>query len=84
MTIFEMLEQSGSVTLLGMGMVFSFLILMVLSVSIVGKVFQTLGANRDTGLLQAVNAAQGSSPVNTSAVVAAVTAALTEYQKDTI
>ena len=38
MTIFEMLEQSGIITLLGMGIVFSFLVILVFAISLAGKV----------------------------------------------
>ena len=38
MTIIEMLEQSGFLVLLGLGVVFSFLIIMIIVVSGVGKV----------------------------------------------
>jgi oxaloacetate decarboxylase gamma subunit len=78
MTILEMLEQSGSLTLLGMGVVFGFLAIMVICVTIMGKIFQALGRNKGTAAPE-----QGASaPAKTTAVAAAITAAVTEYQKD--
>jgi oxaloacetate decarboxylase gamma subunit len=80
MTIVEMLGQSSVLTLLGMGIVFSFLIIMVICVTMVGKVIHALGADKDVmikpapaGTVNAGNAA--------GAVTAAITAAVNEYRK---
>jgi oxaloacetate decarboxylase gamma subunit len=75
-----MLGQSGSLTLLGMGVVFSFLAIMVICVTIMGKIVQALGGNKDAAAPDQGSAA--SSPAKTTAVAAAITAAVTEYQKD--
>ncbi|MDR0600334.1 MAG: OadG family protein [Treponema sp.] len=82
MTIAEMLEQSGVLALLGMGMVFCFLIIMIVAVTFMGKVIHALGADKDPG----VPAGGGSSvPVsgagNNAAVTAAISAAVNEYRK---
>ena len=78
MTILEMLEQSGVLTLLGMGVVFSFLIIMVICVSIMGKILHSAGSKEDVP-----GGASGSSgQVNKTAVAAAITAAVNEYQKE--
>jgi oxaloacetate decarboxylase gamma subunit len=71
-----MLEQSGVLTLLGMGIVFSFLIIMIIVVSLMGKVIRTIGVDKDT------NAAQPAAPsaAKTTAVAAAITAAVNEYR----
>ncbi|GHU65255.1 hypothetical protein FACS189447_03870 [Spirochaetia bacterium] len=82
MTIAEMLEQSGVLTLLGMGIVFSFLVLVIISVTVVGKIIHAIGADKDVYTPPA--ASTGSSPASAAkatAVAAAITAAVTEYQK---
>ena len=80
MTILEMLGQSGVLTVLGMGIVFSFLVIMVICVTIMGKIFQALGANKGAAAPGASVQAAGSAKA--TAVTAAVAAAVTEYQKD--
>ncbi|GHV96589.1 hypothetical protein AGMMS50293_29090 [Spirochaetia bacterium] len=78
MTIVEMLEQSGILTLLGMGIVFSFLIILIISITLVGKLIHALGVDKD------VSAPTKSAPAsggNNAAVTAAITAAVNEYQK---
>jgi len=80
MTILEMLGQSGVLTLLGMGVVFGFLTIMVICVTIMGKVVHALGADKDV-IAPEPNAA-ASSPAKATAVTAAIAAAVTEYQKD--
>jgi oxaloacetate decarboxylase gamma subunit len=83
MTIVDMLGQSGVLTLLGMGIVFGFLIIMIICVTLMGKIIHALGADKD--LNQAApkpQAAAGTSgAANGAAVAAAITAAVTEYQK---
>jgi len=80
MTILEMLGQSGVLTVLGMGIVFGFLTIMVICVTIMGKIVHALGADKDVTAPEQNVAA--SSPAKTTAVTAAITAAVTEYQKD--
>jgi len=46
MTILDMLGQSGVLTVLGMGVVFGFLIIMVVCVSVMGKIIQGLEGNK--------------------------------------
>ena len=83
MTIMEMLGQSGVLTILGMGIVFSFLVIMVISVTAMGKIIQALGANKDVATPGASAAAgPASSQAKPSAITAAITAAVSEYQKD--
>jgi oxaloacetate decarboxylase gamma subunit len=74
-----MLEQSVVLTLLGMGVVFGFLVILVIAVSLMGKAIRTAGADRD---IQPA-AAGGSAPAGTgnAAVTAAISAAVNEYQK---
>jgi len=80
MTILEMLGQSGVLTVLGMGVVFGFLTIMVICVTIMGKIVHALGADKDVVAPEQNVAA--SSPAKATAVTAAITAAVTEYQKD--
>jgi len=75
MTIFDMLEQSGVLTLLGMGVVFGFLITMVIVVSVAGKIIGKVV--KDEG----DNTAAPQKPGN-GAVQAAISAAVNEYRKN--
>jgi oxaloacetate decarboxylase gamma subunit len=75
-----MLGQSGVLTLLGMGIVFSFLIVLIISVSIAGKIIHALGADKDAGALPAARAGN-SGGAKTAAVTAVITAAVNEYRK---
>ena len=80
MTIMDMLEQSGVLTLLGMGIVISFLIIMIIAISLMGKIIHALGWDRDAqsaGLSPAVPR-QG----NNAEVTAAIGAAVNEYKKN--
>jgi oxaloacetate decarboxylase gamma subunit len=83
MTIAEMLEQSGVLTLLGMGIVFGFLIILIVTVSLMGKVMSALGLNTDTGTpaKTAGAPAAGNKAVSGAAVTAAISAAVNEYRK---
>ena len=77
MTIFDMLEQSGVLTLLGMGVVFGFLVIMIICVSIMGRIIQALGGDKEKAAPKPKEAAK------TTAVAAAITAAITEYRNET-
>ena len=79
MTIMDMLGQSGTLSLLGMGVVFGFLLIMVFAVNLMGKIVHALGADKD--ILQASGGADGIT-AKSSQVAAAITAAVTEYQKN--
>jgi oxaloacetate decarboxylase gamma subunit len=79
MTILEMLEQSGVLTLLGMGIVFGFLVILVISVSLMGKIIQALGAGKNE--IPSSMAVAGTTAKST-AVTAAITAAVSEYRKN--
>ena len=46
MTIVEMLGQSGSLSVLGMGVVVGFLVIMVFCVSVMGRIAHVFMANR--------------------------------------
>jgi oxaloacetate decarboxylase gamma subunit len=78
-----MLEQSGVLTLLGMGVVFGFLVILIVSVTLVGKIIHALGLDKDAGALPKPAASAGpSTAAKTAAVTAAITAAVTEYRKE--
>ena len=81
MTIMEMLGQSGVLTVLGMGIVFSFLVIMVICVTLMGKIVHALGADKDV-LAPAAGSGSASESAKTTAVTAAITAAISEYQKN--
>ena len=80
MTIIQMFGQSGVLTVLGMGVVFSFLVILVISVSITGKIFRALEAGKNASLLPE----EASSPFSGGAggITAAITAAVNEYRKN--
>jgi oxaloacetate decarboxylase (Na+ extruding) subunit gamma len=77
MTITVMLEQSGVLTVLGMGVVFSFLIILIFAISGVGKIINALKLNKE--LMPHALAAAPS--VNAVSVTAAISAAVKEYRK---
>ena len=84
MTIMDMLGQSGVLSLLGMSVVFGFLIIMVISVTLMGKIIHALGLDKDVTQPRAQGGQfnAGSSAAKSTAVAAAITAAVTEYQKN--
>lgn len=77
MTITQMLGQSIILTGLGMGVVFSFLIIMIFFMTLLHKVIKMFKLDKETGAAQ--NAAK-ESPVRQEQVVAAIAAALHEKQ----
>jgi oxaloacetate decarboxylase gamma subunit len=81
----DMLGQSGVLSVLGMSVVFGFLIIMVISVTLMGKVVHALGADKDVTQPPRPQSGQpgtGTSAAKSTAVAAAITAAVTEYQKN--
>ncbi len=84
MTITEMLGQSGLLTLLGMCVVFSFIIIMILGMKLLHVVLHALKLDLDkptdsvnaVGTSANVNASTVSSAANNDAVVAAIAAAV--------
>ncbi len=80
MTIAEMFGQSGVLAFLGMGIVFSFLIILILFMTFVAKLVHAFGWDADVQAPSQVPAAAGA-PSNNAAVGAAVTAAVNEYRK---
>jgi oxaloacetate decarboxylase gamma subunit len=79
MTIMEMLEQSGILTVLGMAVVFLFLWIMIVCVNMVNKIIHRLGLDKD---VQEPPAYAPAAPVgNQGQITAAITAAVNEYRK---
>ena len=78
MTIFEMLEQSGVLSLLGMGTVFGFLVILIIAVTLTGKVIHALGWDKD--VQPAGSAAKKTG--NDGEITAAIGAAVNQYKKN--
>ncbi|MDR2808851.1 MAG: OadG family protein [Spirochaetaceae bacterium] len=82
MTINEMFGQSGILAILGMGIVFSFLIIMIITITVMGKVVHALGWDKDLQEKPApVVTASTNNTAQAAAVTAAITAAVSEYRK---
>ena len=83
MTITDMLGQSAILTVLGVGIVFSFLFLVVIVVSQFDRVFNR-GRNREqVKLNEPLNQLPSASTSGETdpKIIAAIAAAITEYQK---
>ncbi|MBR1912276.1 MAG: OadG family protein [Treponema sp.] len=80
MTISQMLSQSALLTLLGMGVVFSFLIIMIGAMYLLHAVIHALKLDKDPVQKQAAVPAASSTaaPVDNGAVIAAIAAAVHE------
>ncbi|MCL2043474.1 MAG: OadG family protein [Treponema sp.] len=77
MTILEMLGQSGVIALLGMGIVFSFLVVLVIAISLLGKV---IGITSNVGDADVLPAQAGTDKNNQ--VIAVISAAVNEYRRE--
>jgi oxaloacetate decarboxylase gamma subunit len=77
----EMLGQSGVLTVLGMGVVFSFLIILIFAITAAGKIINALKLNKE--LMTQTMAVTPSASVsgNSASVTAAISAAVNEYKK---
>ncbi|HZK19908.1 MAG TPA: OadG family protein [Treponemataceae bacterium] len=78
MSISEMLSQSLTLTLLGMAVVFSFLIILVFSIMITSKVISKLGLDKEE--IVATGAGATASVSQNNAVIAAIAAAVHDKQ----
>lgn len=76
MTIFDMLGQSGVLALLGMGTVFGFLVIMVISISTAGKIIGKFVKE------EPVKPVVTSQMQKNDAVSAAISGAVNEYRKN--
>ena len=75
--IIEMLEQSGIMALVGMAIVFSFLIIMVFAITLTGKII-----GRFTKPEAVLTQSPSPNAIGGGAVTAAITAAVNEYRKN--
>ncbi|MDR1398548.1 MAG: OadG family protein [Treponema sp.] len=89
MNITEMFEQSTVLTLLGMGVVFGFLIILIVVISGLGKVAHAMGWDKEPEVPKPkaplpVPAVVGASVVanQDSGIIAAISAAVSTYRKD--
>jgi oxaloacetate decarboxylase gamma subunit len=80
MTITEMLGQSGRMAVIGVGIVFFFLITLIVTVSLMGKVIRLLGLDAEKAAVKSPGTSIGAT--NQAAIVAAIGAAVTQYRKD--
>ena len=83
MTILEMLGQSGILTLFGIGVVFAFLIIMVIVISKAGEMFRAADSDKAASDKSAASLlAYGSNPIPSSSapIIAAITAAVGAYR----
>ena len=80
MTIMEMLEQSAILTILGMTVVFGFLWIMIICVTVTGKLIH--GTKPDNDVAGSENGATGMNKEVPPGVIAAISASLTEYQDE--
>ena len=81
MTILEMLEQSGVLAVLGMSMVFGFLVIMIIAITVVGKIMQASGAGKDVPAPVRAAVTTPAAAGNDASVTAAISAAVNEYRK---
>jgi sodium pump decarboxylase gamma subunit len=79
MTIFEMLQQSFVLTVLGMLVVFVFLWLMVLSMNLSGLFFNAFGSKKESN--QQKNVLPPKTGEAGPAITAAITTAVMEHEK---
>jgi oxaloacetate decarboxylase gamma subunit len=80
MTIMVMLGQSGVLTVLGMSVVFSFLIILIFAITGVGKIINALKLNKEL-MVQAIAPVTSAVSGNGASVTAAISAAVNEYRK---
>ena len=85
MTISDMLGQSGLLTLLGMGVVFSFIIILIIFMHLLHAIVRALKLDKDTAKKSATVKKNGTvaaavPAVDTGAVIAAIAAAVRERQ----
>ena len=89
MNITEMFEQSTVLTLLGMCVVFWFLIILIVAITGLGKIIHAMGLDKEPEVAKPkaplpVPAVVGASVVanQDSAIIAAISAAVSTYRKD--
>ncbi|MDR2518977.1 MAG: OadG family protein [Spirochaetaceae bacterium] len=80
MTIAEMFEQSLMVTLSGMGVVFGFLVILIIAITLTGKIIHALGWDKPEPAAAKAPAPPAPAVQENAAVAAAITAAVTAYR----
>lgn len=81
MTILEMLKQSGLLTLLGMGVVFTFIIVLILSMSLLHVVVEYFKGKKQDSSQASVPASSGVvQSVDESEIIAVIAAAVHDKQ----
>ena len=83
MNIMEMLGQSAILTVLGMGVVFFFLIILVVIISQIGRFFCKKGMDT-TGTVSAGETTQGTITEKNQEITAAISAGITAYKKSSL
>jgi oxaloacetate decarboxylase gamma subunit len=78
MTIFEMLEQSTLLTVIGMAVVFAFLWIMIICINATAKLVHKMGWDKDA---PPETQAPKSTGKKTAEITAAISAAVTEHRK---
>lgn len=81
MTILEMLQQSTILTVLGMSVVFVFLWVMIICMNLTAKLIRKLSVDKDIKQPKYESPAKSGKTVNPE-ITAAISAAVTEYQKE--
>ncbi|MCQ2248604.1 MAG: OadG family protein [Treponema sp.] len=82
MTISEMLSQSGILTLLGMGVVFSFLIIMIFAMTALHAVIHALGWDKEEKKDAPAASAAAQPAADNGAIIAAIAAAVHEKESN--
>ena len=80
MTVSEMLSQSGILTLLGMGVVFTFIIIMICSMGLLHGIVHLFKLDREKEEKSVPAAPAQASSADNGAVIAAIAAAVHEKQ----
>lgn len=82
MTISEMLGQSGLLTLLGMGVVFSFIIILIIFMQLLHILVRTLKLDKEPAKKNTTikNAGTAAAAADSGSIIAAIAAAVRERQ----
>ncbi|MDR0707188.1 MAG: OadG family protein [Treponema sp.] len=81
MTIFEMLEQSAVLTILGMAVVFCFLWLMIICVNLMSRLVHKMGWDKDIPPSETVPPKRPGETAKPD-VIAVISAAVRDYRKN--
>jgi oxaloacetate decarboxylase gamma subunit len=80
MTIFEMLEQSVLLTVLGMAIVFLFLWIMIICVNLTARIIHKMGWDKDIAASETTPPKQAGGTAKPD-IIAAISASIREYRK---